>query len=76
MQRLVGSISDGFDRGVLVTTAGFTPAAKAWMEEGDRPVVLVDGDQLVRELIDLELGVKKIPVVTHVMDEDFFHGLR
>ena len=46
------------------------------MEEGDRPVVLVDGDQLVRELIDLELGVKKIPVVTHVMDEDFFHGLR
>ena len=75
VQRLVGSISDEFDRGILVTTSGFTPAAKAWMEEKSRPIVLIDGKQFVQQLIDLSLGVKKIPVVRLAMDEGFFGSL-
>ena len=75
VQRLVGSISEQFDRGILVTTSGYTAAATAWVEEKNRPIVLLDGRQFVQQLIDLGLGVKQVPLVKLAIDDDFFAGL-
>ncbi len=75
VQRLSGSMTGRFDRGVLVTTSSYTPAAKGWVEERQAPITLIDGSDLVEEMIRLSLGVKVVPVVTQEVDEDFFGDL-
>ena len=75
VQRLSGSMTGRFDRGVLVTTSSYTPAAKGWVEERKAPITLIDGDDLVEDMIQLGLGVKVVPVVTQEVDEDFFADL-
>ena len=75
VQRLSGSMTGRFDRGVLVTTSSYTPAAKGCVQERKAPIALIDGDDLVEEMIRLGQGVKAIPVVRHDVDEDFFADL-
>lgn len=72
VQRLVGSISDSYDRGIFVTTGGYSRSALNWMEEADRPIVLLAGEEFTQQLIDLELGVRRVPVEERVIDEEFF----
>ncbi len=62
VQRLRGSMASGFDRGIFITTSTFSAAASGWVEETGVPITLVDGNHLVNEMIDLELGVRTIPV--------------
>ena len=71
VQRLVGSIHNQFDRGLLVTTAGFTPAALGWVREERPPIIIIDGQKFAQELVELELGVRKVPQVTLELDERF-----
>ena len=75
VQRLVGSIHNQFDRGLLVTTAGFTPAALGWVREERPPIIIIDGQKFAQELVELELGVRKVPQVTLELDESFFRSL-
>ena len=75
VQRLQGSMSNTYDRGVFITTSNFTSAAKGWVDEAQAQITLIDGNELVRQMVDLGLGVKTIPVVRHEVDEGFFTDL-
>ncbi len=69
-----GGVVGKYDRGVFITTSSFTPGA---MEEINNPgvvIIPVDGNQLVKEMKDMQLGVKHI-AVSVAIDEDFFKGL-
>ena len=73
--RFRGSLTAGYERGILVTTSSFSPGAKNFVEEENAPIRLVDGKELVQEMINLNLGVKTVPVVEHQIDESFFSRL-
>lgn len=75
VQRLQGSMSNAYDRGVFITTSSFTSAAKGWVDEAQAQITLIDGNELVRQMVDLGLGVRTIPVVRHEVDEGFFTDL-
>ena len=75
VQRFRGSLTAGYERGILVTTSSFSPGAKNFVEEENAPIRLVDGKELVQEMINLNLGVKTVPVVEHQIDESFFSRL-
>ena len=75
VQRLQGSLIAGYDRGILVTTSSFSPGAKNFVEEEKAQIRLVDGEELVQQMIGLNLGVKTVPVVEHQIDESFFNRL-
>ena len=75
VQRLNGSLGSSYDRGVFITTSEFTSFAKGWVEEEQVKITLIDGNELVRQMVDLGLGVKTIPVVKHEVDEGFFTDL-
>jgi restriction endonuclease Mrr len=70
-----GGVLGRYDRGILITTSTFTAGAK---EEADQPgvtIILVDGGNLVSQMLELGLGVKTIPVVERSIDEEFFSFL-
>ena len=75
VQRLQGGLEGRYDRGVFVTTSKFTASAKSWVKEVNARIKLVDGEELVQQMIDLNLGVKTVPVVEHQIDESFFNRL-
>ena len=75
VHRFQGSLIAGYDRGILVTTSSFSPGAKNFVEEENTQIRLVDGKELVQQMIDLNLGVKTVPVVEHQIDESFFSRL-
>lgn len=75
VQRLQGSMSGGYDRGVFITTSSFTSTASGWVEEAQAQITLVDGAELVKQMIDMEIGVRAIPVVRRELDEGFFTDL-
>ena len=75
VQRLNGSLGNSYDRGVFITTSEFTSFARGWVEEEQVKIALVDGDELVSQMIDMGLGVKTIPVVKQEVDESFFADL-
>ena len=49
--------------------------SKNFVEEENAPIRLVDGKELVQEMINQNLGVKTVPVVEHQIDERFFSRL-
>ena len=75
VHRFQGSLTVGYDRGILVTTSSFSSGAKNFVEEENTQVRLVDGKKLVQEMINLNLGVKAVPVVEHQIDESLFNRL-
>ena len=75
LQRLVGSISGRFERGVLVTTSDYSPAARSWLKERDPPVVALNGEEFAQQLLDLGLGVLRMPIIERRIDESFFETL-
>ena len=75
VQRLVGSMSGRFERGVFVTTSDYSLAARNWLEETNPPVVALNGEEFAQQLLDLGLGVARIPIVERRIDEGFFESL-
>lgn len=75
VQRLAGSIANTYDRGIFITTSTFTTAATSWVEETKQSITLIDGDELIRDMIELELGINVVPVVRQDVDEEFFSRL-
>ena len=75
VQRLNGSLGSSYDRGLFITTSEFTSFARGWVEEEQVKIALIDGDELVKQMVDLGLGVRTIPVIKHEVDEGFFADL-
>jgi restriction system protein len=66
-----GAMAGRAEKGLILTTGYFTPQAEAEASrDGAQPIELVDGENLVKLLAELELGLK--PVRTYELDEDFF----
>ncbi len=75
VQRLAGSITNTYDRGIFITTSTFTNSATSWVEETNQSITLIDGDELICQMVDLELGINVAPVVRRDIDEEFFSSL-
>lgn len=68
-----GSIPSSVDKGILITTGYFTTDATRLAQEPSlKPIELVDGDELVKLMEKLELGLKR----TFDVDDLFFDEFR
>lgn len=70
-----GSMTSKFDRGLFITTSDFTMPARGWIEESQAQITLINGEELMKEMLDLGLGVKDVTVIKHEVDEGFFADL-
>ena len=53
-----GAMVGRADKGLIITTASFTPAAsQEATRDGAPPIDLIDGEQMIGKLKDLKLGV-------------------
>lgn len=60
-------------KGVFVTTSSFAGPARAYSERSPKSLVLIDGRELTRLLIDHDVGVRRLQTVElKRLDEDFF----
>jgi restriction system protein len=66
-----GAMQGRADKGIIVTTGGFTSEAKKEaVRDGVPPIELVDGEKLVAMLEQLELGLQ--PIKSFKVHESFF----
>lgn len=71
-----GAMTGRTDKGLIVTTGAFTPAAKDEATRDGAPEIdLVDGEQLIDKLAELELGVSKEMVPAYTVHPDFFANI-
>ncbi len=74
MQQFKGSIG-AYERGVFITTSSFTPGAEEIAEGPGVKIRLVNGQELVANMVQKELGINTVPVTSKEIDEDFFRNL-
>ncbi len=74
MNAFIGAmIGQNATKGVFVTTSSFTQPARDYLKAVKQRVVLIDGQRLVRLMIDHGVGVVvKNTYVLHRIDENFF----
>jgi restriction system protein len=66
-----GAMQGRADKGIIITTGGFTSEAKKEaVRDGVPPIELVDGEKLVTMLEELELGLH--PIKSFKVHESFF----
>ncbi|MBD2576345.1 restriction endonuclease [Oscillatoria sp. FACHB-1406] len=71
-----GAMQGRTDKGLLITTGTFTQSAIAEAQrDGAPPIDLIDGEQLVRRLKELGLGIKITLVESVKVDRDWFVNL-
>lgn len=71
-----GAMIGRTDKGLIVTTGGFTPAAiREATRDGAPEIDLIDGEQLIDKLAELELGVAKKMVPAFTVDPEFFANI-
>ncbi len=64
------------DKGLLITTGAFTPAARAEAtRDGTPPVDLIDGNELCDLILEYRVGVEVRMVKEVSIDEDYFANL-
>lgn len=77
VQGFAGSLdSEHARKGVLITTSSFTPDAREYVKGIEKRIVLIDGRELVRFMVDYRVGVQ--PRGTFILfrvDDDFFEDL-
>lgn len=67
-----GSIPSNADKGLLITTGYFTSDAKKRAQEpGLLPIELIDGEQLIKLMEEMELGLKPTYEVNREFFDDF-----
>ena len=60
-------------KGVFVTTSYFTPAAKQHKENSPKSLVLIDGEQLARMMVEHDVGVRVSETIAlKRLNEDYF----
>ena len=63
----------GTTKGVFVTTAGFTDAARAYVAKSPKRIVLIDGGELARLMVRHDIGVRtRVHHEIKRIDEDYF----
>ena len=63
----------GTTKGVFVTTAGFTRAAKGYVARSPKRIILIDGQELARLMVKHDIGVRpKMSFEVKRIDEDYF----
>ena len=68
-----GAMVGRADKGLIITTGSFTPAAsQEATRDGAPPIDLIDGEQLIDKLKDLKLGVSKRQVEVIEVDTGWF----
>ena len=77
LRNFAGAIdAAGTNKGVFVTTASFTPAARRYVRRSPKRIVLIDGGELARRMVKHNVGVRpRIPRVFYEIkriDEDYF----
>ena len=74
LRNFAGAIdAAGTTKGVFVTTAGFTGAAKDYVARSPKRIVLIDGDELARLMVAHDIGVRtRVRHEIKRIDEDYF----
>ena len=76
IQKFVGALDGKKARkGVFLTTAKFTAEARTYTEQSNFSIVLIDGEELTRLMIDYNLGVSTSETFeVKRVDTDYFEG--
>lgn len=62
-------------KGVFVTTANFTKSAKAYVERSSKRIILIDGKELTRLMVQYGVGVRtRATYQLQRIDEDYFEA--
>ena len=74
LRNFAGAIdAAGTTKGVFVTTATFTSAAKDYVKRSPKRIVLIDGEELARLMVEHDVGVRtRIRHAIKRIDEDYF----
>lgn len=74
LRNFAGAIdAAGTTKGVFVTTAGFTHAAKDYVARSPKRIVLIDGGELARLMVKHDIGVRtRVHHKIKRIDEDYF----
>ena len=74
LRNFAGAIdAAGTTKGVFVTTASFTRAAKDYVERSPKRIVLIDGEELVRLMVHHNVGVRtRDRYEVKRIDQDYF----
>ena len=74
LRNFVGAIDTaGTSKGVFVTTAGFTQSARNFIERSPKRIVLIDGEELARLMVQHGVGVRtRVSHEIKRVDEDYF----
>ncbi|MBX9779272.1 MAG: restriction endonuclease [Chitinophagaceae bacterium] len=74
IQKFVGALAgQGAKKGIFITTSSFTKEALEYSPKNETKIVLVDGDQLAKYMIDYGLGVTTSQVYeVKRIDGDYF----
>ena len=58
---------------MFVTTAGFTRAARDYVARSPKRIVLIDGEELARLMVEHDIGVRmRVRHEIKRIDEDYF----
>ena len=74
LRNFAGAIdAAGTTKGVFVTAAGFTRAAKDYVRRSPKRIVLIDGEELARQMVLHDIGVRtRVRYEIKRVDEDYF----
>ena len=74
LRNFAGAIdAAGTTKGVFVTTASFTRAAREYVERSPKRIVLIDGEALARLMVQHDIGVRLwVSYDLKRIDEDYF----
>lgn len=74
LRNFAGAIdAAGTTKGVFVTTATFTSAAKEYVKRSPKRIVLIDGEELARLMVEHDIGVRtRFRRAIKRIDEDYF----
>ena len=74
LRNFAGAIdAAGTNKGVFVTTASFTPAARKYVARSPKRIVLIDGEELARLMVAHGVGVRtRVRFEIKRIDEDYF----
>jgi restriction system protein len=74
VQRFAGSLGGKRAmKGVFITTSKFAPAARDYVKDVDKKIVLIDGDELAQLMIDHGIGVAEVAnYKVKKVDADYF----
>lgn len=75
IREFAGSLDEkGAVKGVFVTTSHFAPQAKAYAERSHKRLVLIDGEELSRLLVNYGVGVRTFRTIDlKKIDSDYFN---